>query len=78
MYCKSVREILISSSENGVPQKLKKLFTSLMVNEIIKFTYYPNGKDIENKCRELIEKYPVLLDSAPDGYSTVLYWWSAF
>lgn len=41
-----------------------------MVEEIVKFTSHPCGKDIDNMCRSLIEKYPYLKDLGPGGYST--------
>ena len=53
-----------------VPEVLKRKVVTCLADEIIKFTYYPTGKDIENMCRNLVDKYPVLKDQGPGGYTS--------
>ena len=53
-----------------VPEMLRRKIVASMAEEIIKFTFYPSGKDIDNMCRSLINQYPYLKDLGPGGYST--------
>ena len=53
-----------------VPEILRRKVVASLAEQIWKYTYYPLGKDIDNMCRALIEKYPILRDRGPGGYST--------
>ena len=51
-YIKSHLDFMAKSTdEKYIPEMLKRKVVAAMVDEVIKYTYYPNGKDIENLCR---------------------------
>lgn len=69
-YIQSHLDTMSKNEVSFIPETLKRKIVAVVVDEIMKFSYYPNGKDIENLCRKLVETYPMLRDQGPGGYTT--------